>query len=351
VGYTDARPHGTSVDRPTGSTLRKRSIAAGCVAGVFAFAFLVCSRQSFALGIYGHSDAPWFLAVAKHPFGSGHPFPGDPLIQGVAYRYGRIMLPLFGWLLGAGQPRAVPWSLAIAFALSVWLLGSVLAEVAGRSRLRRAASAVLLACPFTLLWLNAPAVVSEPLAAGLVILAYLFDRDGNQRAARISAAAALLTRESALLAIVPLIARAWKTDGRSGLRRWMMVGLPYAAWSLWVLLRVGALPVFDPASDRRRAFVAPFVGWFGLLRQHPAGAQIFALVIGVLTIAAALTVLARSPRPRMFAWAAVSSSVIIACFGPSVWNLPTEALRVMLPTHALFIVAIFDLRRKTKSQP
>jgi hypothetical protein len=48
----------------------------------------------------------------------------------------------------------------------------------------------------------------------------------------------------------------------------------------------------------------------------------------------------------MLAWAAVSSSAIITCFGPSVWHLPTEALRVMLPTQALLIAAIFDLRAR-----
>ena len=169
-------------------------MAVGIVAGAAVFAFLLADGPSYAHGFYGRTDAPWFLAVARHPFGAGgHGFPGDPLVQGVAYRYGRILLPLLGWILALGHTSAVPWSLAVAFTLSAGAWVALTAEFAARSGLRASAAAVILACPFTLLWLNAPSIVAEPMAAALVLLAYLLHRDGgHDRGVRFTAAAALL---------------------------------------------------------------------------------------------------------------------------------------------------------------
>jgi hypothetical protein len=327
------------------------SIVIGVAAAAAVFALLVTAGPTYGHGFYGHSDAPSFLAVARNPFGTGHGFPGDPLAQGVAYRFGRVLLPLLGWAFALGKRRAVPWSLAVAFTLSVGAWVALTAELVTRAGRKRVRVWMVLACPFSALWIGAPMIAAEPLAAALVLLVYLAHTEGRDCEARWAAAAALLARETIGIAFVPLIWRAWKTDGVRGLMRWLILGVPYVAWSIWVRLRVGNFPLLDPASNRRAAFAPPFVGWVQTLQRPFDHGQEFGLVIGALTIATAIGVLLRTPPSRrLLAWAALASSALIVCYGWSVWEYPTEALRVMLPTHALLIVALCECRPSRRTE-
>jgi hypothetical protein len=306
---------------------------------------LFAAGPTYGHGFYGHGDAPSFLAVARNPFGTGHGFPGDPLAQGVAYRFGRVLLPMLGWVFALGNRRAVPWSLAVAFTISVGMWVALTAELVTRADRKRVRVWMIIVCPFCAVWIARPIVVAEPLAAALVLLAFLAHNDGRDRETRWAAALALLARETVGIAFLPLIWRAWKTDGIRGLMRWALVGVPYIAWSIWVRFRVGNFPLLDPASNRRAAFAPPFVGWVQTLQRPFNHAQEYGLLLGALTIAAAIGVLLRTPRERrLFAWAALASSALIACYGWSVWEYPTEAVRVMLPTHALLIVALCHSR-------
>jgi hypothetical protein len=321
------------------------SLLIGFGAAVAVFGLLVAAGPTYGHGFFGPSDAPSFLAVARDPFGTGHGFPGDPLAQGVAYRFGRLLLPLFAWALALGNRRAIPWSLAVAFTISVAAWVTVTGEFVTRAGRKRMRVWMVIVCPFSALWIGAPMIVAEPLAAALVLLVYLLHSDGRDGEVKLFAAAALLARETTVIAFAPLIWRAWKNEGIRGVERWLLVGVPYAAWSVWVLFRVGNFPLLDPASNRRAAFAPPFVGWLETLQRPFDHGQPVGLAIGAVTIAAAIVVLVRTPPSRrLLAWAAVASAALIPCFGWSVWEYPTEALRVMLPTHALLIVALCECR-------
>jgi hypothetical protein len=301
-------------------------------------------------GVYWRGDAPSFLAVARNPLGSGHGFPGDPMAQGVAYRYGRVLLPFLGWVLALGRASRVPVALAAVYVVTFACWIAVAAEQLRRAGRRPVLAWWILALPFVPLFVFfTPTVVAEPLAGALVLLAYLFDRDGRGGWSRVAAALAILARETMAVAFLPLAWRAWRDEGRKGLVRWIATGAPYGLWACWVRVRVGHFPFLDPASNRRDAFAPPFVGWWQTLHRPLGNGQQYGLLVGLLTIAVAVWVVRRSytnrshtnrsATNRPLAWAALTSSALVTCYGWSVWQFPSEAMRVLAPVHVLLLVA------------
>ena len=106
--------------------------------------------------------------------------------------------------------------------------------------------------------------------------------------------------------------------------------VPLAAWYLWVDVRVGGWPFADPAASRRDALALPFTA---LHLARPA-----VLLIGAVTVVAAVLA---TRRTRWFPIVpgAVCLAALIPCYGPSVWALSGEALRVMVPAQVLLILA------------
>jgi hypothetical protein len=312
--------------------------------GVAVAAVFLVAGPTGSHGLYWHGDAPSFLAVARDPFGSGHGFPGDPLAQGVAYRYGRVLLPFVAWMLALGRSARVPWTLAAVYVASVTAWIAVSAEHLRRSGRQPRLAWWILLCPFASLWLfAAPTVVAEPMAGALVLLAYLYDRDGRRRGSSVAAAAAMLTRETMAIAFLPLVWRAWREEGRRGVMRWMLTGLPYAAWTVWVRVRVGNFPFLDPASNRRDALAPPFVGWWQTLHRPLQNGQEYGLIVGGLTLCIAGFVAVRCRGGyRPLVWAAVCSTALVTCYGWSVWEFPSEAMRVMAPVHVMLLIAALD---------
>ena len=310
---------------------------------VAAAAVLLAAGAAGAHGFFGHGDAPSFLAVAHHPFGSGHGFPGDPRIQGVAYRYGRVLLPMVAWVLAAGRASRVPWTLAAVCAASFGCWIALAPEHLRRVGREPALAWWMLVVPFVPLWFAAPTVVAEPMAVALVLLAYLFHRDGRRGATRVAAALAILARETMVIAFLPLAWRAWREEGRAGLRRWAMTVVPYAIWASWLRVRVGSFPFLDPASNRRDALAFPFVGWWQTLHRPFDNGQQFGLLVGALTLVCAVVVARRAHGYQPLVWAAVMSTALITCYGWSVWQFPSEAMRVMAPAQALLLIAALDV--------
>jgi hypothetical protein len=288
---------------------------------------------------YGHSDADLFLAVARSPLGNGRHFPGNHLVQGVAYRYGRILFPSLGWVLGFGRRPWITWSLAVVFAASVGAWIAATAEhLARRGRDPRLALLVLV-MPFSVVWIRLPIVVGEPLAGALVLFTYLYAEDRKQGRTIVAAALTILTREVLAIAFVPLIWRAYKERGAAGLLQWSFALVPYSIWSLWVRLRVGHFPFLDPAATRRDALALPFVGWDNVLHQPTSHGPGLGLLVGGATIVVAVLVAVRNRGRSLIVQAALISCGFIACYGWAVWQYPTEAVRVMAPAQVLLLIA------------
>jgi hypothetical protein len=296
-------------------------------------------------GFYGHSDAPLFLAVARDPFGNGSHFVGKALVQGVAYRYGRIGFPIVGWLLALGRPGAVRWTLAVtyvaAFAAWIALAGEHLRRGGRSPRL----ALWIFATPWALLWFVIPDIVSEPMAGALVLLGYLYERDGRARSARVTAAFAILTRELMIVAFVPLAWRDWKARRWRAVRDWALVVTPYLLWIGWVRVRVGTFPFADPSTSRRNAFALPLVGWVRTMAGPLDNGQGWAVLIGFVTVALVALVALRGNWTYPITHGAVALSLLSLCYGVAVFAFPGEGIRVMAPTQMLLLIVACDRSR------
>jgi hypothetical protein len=150
----------------------------------------------------------------------------------------------------------------------------------------------------------------------------------------------ILTREALAIAFVPLILQAWRERGRRRVFDWVVAAAPYALWSFWVRMRVGKFPFLDPATTRRFALAPPFDGWNYTLRHSMGQGQAYGLLIGWLTIGAALVVVFRTGLRAVLLQATLVTCLFIVCYGWSVWEFPSEAMRVMLPAHTLLLLAV-----------
>jgi hypothetical protein len=284
------------------------------------------------------SDAALFAGVARDPFGDGSTIIA-PVVNGPAYRYGRILFPLTGWALAFGRPAWVAWSLAAIFATS---LGATVTLSAGLLAQRNRPGwygLAVLATPFTVLWVDAPAVVAEPMVAALVLGVYAIAASGRDRPARGVAAAAILTRETAVLAFVPLVWRAWREDGWHGLAGWAWVPVPYLLWAGWVRLRIGDWPFTDPAYSRRAAISAPFDAIHDVLSGAFRNGEQLTLLVGLGTVVLALFVWRARPWHPV-STGALWSAAIVPFLGFNVWSYLFEASRVMYIAQTLAVLAL-----------
>lgn len=300
---------------------------------------------------YGHSDADLFLAVARSPLGNGRHFPADHLVQGVAYRYGRILFPSLGWLLGFGRRSWITWSLTVVYAASIGAWIAATAEHLARGGRNPRLALFVLLLPFSIVWARLPIVVGEPLAGALLLFTYLFAAERKQRRTIVTAALTILARESLAIAFVPLIWRAYKERGAAGLLQWSFAFVPYSIWSLWVRLRVGHFPFLDPASLRRNALALPFVGWRDALQQPTIHAPAYGLLVGAATIVVAVVVAVRARGRSLIASGALFACGFVACYGPAVWAYPTEAVRVMAPAQVMLLIAILTRSAPRATRP
>lgn len=328
--------------------MRRTCWLIGCVPAVATLVTLVIVGPHI---FYGHSDADLFLAVARSPLGNGRHFPGNHLVQGVAYRYGRIGFPALGWALGLGRRPWITWSLAVVYAASVgaWIAATAEHLVRGGRNPRLAFLVLLL--PFSIVWARLPIVVCEPLGGALVLFTYLFAQDRKHGRTIAAAALTILTREALAVAFIPLIWRAYKERGAAGLLQWSFAFVPYSVWSLWVGVRVGHLPFLDPAATRREALALPFVGWHEVLHQPTSHGPGLGLLVGGATILIAVSVAVRDRGRSLIVQGALVSCGFIACYGWAVWQYPTEAVRVMAPAQVMLLIAVLTTSARRATRP
>jgi hypothetical protein len=286
-------------------------------------------------------DAPFFYAIARHPFAAGG-VSDHPLQFGVAYRYGRILFPLSGWLLSLGRPRFVPGGLLLVYVASVGAWIATAAEHLRRSGRTPWLALVILGLPFSMTAFVRPEMVSDPMAGALLFTVFLYEREGRTRAACIAAALLILTREPMALAVVPMLWIGWRHRGRFALRHAAIALSPYALWLLWIRVRVGQFPFLDPAVSRRQALAAPFVGYVQTLRLHGGWSPELGMVLALATLLGALVVawLGRGRAPMTAGL--VMLAAMIPFLGIAVFRHPLEAFRVLAPIQALLIVVALD---------
>lgn len=263
-----------------------------------------------------------------------------PAMDNLGYRGRRILPSALAWLLAGGQPA---WIANVYSVLNVaaWLgLAVVLWRLLAVADWRGLAAwagvlfsaGALGSVRFALTDLVALAFLS----AGLLAL-----ERGRARTGTGLLAAAALSRETSLLALIGSVRRPWFS--RENLRRVLLAAIPLAGWLIYLRWRLG------PSAPGWANFSAPFTGLAGKWRAdlaalaHPAagdGGLAWATLAATLGLAAQAAFFAVRPRWSEAWWrvGAVYTGLMI-CLGPAVWaGFPGAATRVLLPLTLAFNV-------------
>jgi uncharacterized membrane protein len=316
-------------------------VRVGLVAALAVLAGLVAAGPVLRHNMFWTGDAPFFYAIARHPFASGG-VSDHPLQFGVAYRYGRILFPLTSWLVSFGRPRLVAGGILVVYVTSVGAWISTAAEHLRRSGRTPWLALLILGLPFSVMAFLRPEAVSDPMAGALLFTVFLYEREGRTRAACIAAALLILTREPMALAVVPMLWIAWRHRDRRVLRNVAIAFTPYALWLLWVRVRVGQFPFFDPAVSRRQALAAPFMGYVQTLHLHGGWTQDFGMLVALATLLGALVVAHLGYGRASMRVGVAMLAAIIPFLGIAVFRHPLETFRVLAPIQALLLVVALD---------
>ena len=307
-------------------------IAAAIVAAVVMVVMVATKGQKSLF----RNDAEFYWLVARDPFGDGAVFIPFQEEMGRAYRYGRILFPAIAWVLAAGQASIVPWTLMVvdvlAFGATVWLAAELCAL---RGRTHRGLAVLLVPA----MWVALVIAVSEPLVFALILGTYLLWLRGQRAPALLVAAALLLAREAAAVALLPILWRDLRERGVRVLAGWALVPVPLLAWWVYVRARVGEWPFLDDSISRREALSPPLGGALTIVREGASGDHVVAFVLGALTIACAVWV------ARRFVWwpisqGALAYALLLLLLGPNAWRYPGEAIRLMGPAQILIVLAV-----------
>jgi hypothetical protein len=308
--------------------LRPSSLAVGGVAIALGAALMGMAARANPAELFSH-DALAYRLVAENPFADGSVLAFGIRTTGTAYRYGRVGYPLLAWILALGQSRFVGWTMGLVSLVSVGGIGAIAAELCDRRGHSPWRGLGVLAAPALLLSMGV--LFAEPLAIGLMLLLYLLWIDQRFRAAAVVGALLVLTRETAVIALVPLVWHAWRAgERRLAIRLASTALVPYLAWSVWVRVRVGQFPFLDNASSARAAIGPPLLGYAHRPNLVIAGATIVTVVLAVWLL-------------RANPWTPVTQGALLfalipVCFTAMALQYTGDTLRIMGPAQALALL-------------
>ncbi|MDQ1508875.1 MAG: hypothetical protein QOG50_719 [Actinomycetota bacterium] len=311
---------------------------------------VLAARQIITQGehqFFASGDPRFFFLTTRELFGTGHGFLALGAAADIPYRYGRMGLPLLGWLLAFGRPGLVGWTLIgvnlAALTAIPGLAALLLAEHRGAPV---GAAFILVLPPYVLLY---GSVVSDPLLIALLLLAYLLDARDHRRSALVVVAYAILVKEVAVLALLPLVWRAVRERDRRMTLAVASTLVPYAAWCVWLRWRVGTLPFFAPTESRKGAMGLPFAGFRHVLLQRPAdSAVILVMTTAVIVLGAAG---AWAARGNQIGGLAAIYTLMTVCLGPRGLRFIGEVPRVLLLPEVFGLLALIIGLRNVLPQP
>ncbi len=302
----------------------------------------VCTLAAFRLIANGHSaffetgDARLYLLTTRDLFGTGHGFAALGFPDEIPYRYGRVGLPMLAWLLAFGRPALVGWTMiGINLAAITAIPGLAAIFLDDNGAAPEIAGFVIVLPAFVVLY---GSVFADPLLIALLLTAYVLDGRSHHRSALGVLAYAMLVKEIAALALLPLL---WRAGRRAGWRDAAEIAsalLPYAAWCAWLRWRVGEFPFLANSHARSGALGLPFAGLHHAF-VHPAPNQAVLLTFVGVTIALAGAG-AWLARGTLIGGLAAASGFLTLCLGPEALRLLGEGLRVLLIPQVFGILAL-----------
>jgi hypothetical protein len=182
------------------------------------------------------NDGQQFLSLALDPLQAD---PGtSAALDNPIYRGKRLLYPLLAWLLGFGQPGLILWMLGLINVACIGCAGGLVARWAQLHQRSPQWGLAVLALPGA--WITLSLDTADLLATTLLLAAAVAAQQRRLAPLGASLTAALLTRETSLLA--------WAATGLTALweRRWRwlvplaLVPVPLLAWMVWLRHRFAA---------------------------------------------------------------------------------------------------------------
>ena len=276
----------------------------------------------------GGYDGLYYAQIAYHPTLTSSEL--APAIDSLGYRARRILPPALAWILAAGNPAIIVhvYSLlnVVAWLVLAFLLWQLLAVSDARGLL--AWSGVLFSAGALA---SVRFALTDLIALTFIAGAMFAAERGRTRWAGGTLAAAALSRETSLLAVVVLWNRPWFS--RKNLYLGLIVAAPLAAWMIYVRVTVANV---DPGLGN---FNWPFVGfiakWRATLDQLNSADARYSwptlLVLLGLTVQGLFFLVRRDDRNASWRLGAVYVALMF-CLGWIVWvGFPGAAARVLLP--------------------
>ena len=185
------------------------------------------------------NDGQQFLALALDPLQLE---PGtSAAVDNPIYRGKRVLYPLLAWVLGVGQPGLIVWILGLINVACIGFSAAVVSRWAQLEQRSPQWGLAVLALPAY--WITLSLNTADLVATTLTLSAALAWKQQRLAAAWGSLSAALLSRETALLA--------WAATGLSAVRerrwRWLLplALVPLPMWVITAVLRVRFPNVVD----------------------------------------------------------------------------------------------------------
>ena len=219
------------------------------------------------------NDGQQFLVLATDPFQR------DPAtaraVDNPIYRGKRLLYPLLAWLTGLGQPRLITWTLGLINVVCIASAATLVAQWAQLEQRNPRWGLAVLALPGY--WITLTLSTADLLATTLLLAAAVAWRQGRLGPLAGVLSAALLTRETALLA--------WASTGLTALweRRWRW--LPPLA--------LVPVPLLALTAGLKARFATTADGLLATLHFGPPG-------LGILQKAEQLLGLRVLPGPPLF---------------------------------------------------
>lgn len=317
---------------------RRLGIASAASAAVLVGAL----AARFGWDNFFRADGISFLMVARH-------ITGDTLGAGDnAYRYGRVFYPFAGLVVAGGHEVWLRWSLplvnCLAFGASVAFAG----ELAASSQRAVRHGLIVLAIPA--LWFCLGVAWSESLLVALLLGFAVCHIQGREVPAAGCLALAVLTKETAALALVPLCLDALRRRDWRALAVRTTAGLVPVMWWTWTRVRLGEWPFLASTPSRTEAVTFPLGGLVDLVRIDgvtTASSIEIALVIGVAV--AGVVLWARRPC-SVLAGSAALMGVFALFLGVHVLIFFGDTLRVLSPALAMVYAAAVTQSRPATSE-
>jgi hypothetical protein len=275
---------------------------------------------------------------------------------------GRIGYPLVAWLLSfGGQTVLVPTALLL---VGIGALAGLAAIGATQARAHGLAWGwgLLICWPGLLFSIDFD--LAEPLEVLLVVAGFLALQRGRAAWATAALSLAVLTRETAVVAV--LAVAVWRLPAL--LRRrvrtvdlaWLVPLCVFAGWQLICRGVTGQLPLTSDAGSNSQA---PFTGivqawshWKRIAQRHPFEAGLHAvelailvLIVGTAIVVAAVRLSRRDPRrltqaaDELWSIALVLGVTFACCLSVAVWASSSD-LRMFADTYAIAALILLSRR-------